>query len=181
MCNCHLGVMWMKTFRYSSWMELPQFGVKYWMTCMHDMSLGPRLYDESYRYLVDLVRYGCTLLCQCHWQNQDLRTVYIATQRSVAEYAAAAWTPCLSSSNIEKLERTQLQAARAITHHVRSTPTDAVLYEDDLPRPEHRFKTLYSSMSVSYLHCEVWLLGSQPHLFCSFLGCLKVLLIFVRR
>ena len=76
------------------------------------------------------------------WQKQDLRTVYIATQRSVAEYAAAAWTPWLSSSNIEKLERTQLQAARAITHHVRSTPTEAVLYEADLPRLKHRFKTL---------------------------------------
>ena len=76
------------------------------------------------------------------WQKHDLRTVYIATQRSVAEYAAAAWTPWLSSSNIEKLERTQLLAARAITHHVRSTPTEAVLHEADLPRLEHRFKTL---------------------------------------
>ena len=76
------------------------------------------------------------------WQKQDLRTVYIATQRSIAEYAAAAWTPWLSSSNIEKLERTQLQAARAITHHIRSTPTEAVLYEADFPRLEHRFKTL---------------------------------------
>ena len=76
------------------------------------------------------------------WQEQDLRTVYIATQRSVAEYAAAAWTPWLSSSNIKKFERTQLRAARAITHHVRSTPTEAVLYEADLPRLEHRFKTL---------------------------------------
>ena len=76
------------------------------------------------------------------WQKQDLRTVYIATQRSVAEYAAASWTPWLSSSNIEKLERTLLQAARAIAHHVRSTPTEAVLYEADLPRLEHRFKTM---------------------------------------
>ena len=49
----------------------------------------------------------------CGWQRQDFRTVYIATQRSFAEYAAAAWIPWLSSSNIEKLERTQLQAARA--------------------------------------------------------------------
>ena len=76
------------------------------------------------------------------WQKQDLRTVYIATQRSVADYAAAAWTPWLSSFNIKKLERTQLQAARAITHHVRSTPTEAVLYEADRPRLEHRSKTL---------------------------------------
>ena len=76
------------------------------------------------------------------WQKQNLRTVNIATQRSVAEYAAAAWATWLTSSNIEKLERTQLQAARAITHHVRSTPTEAVLHEADLPRLEHRFKTL---------------------------------------
>ena len=75
------------------------------------------------------------------WQKQDLRTVYITTQRSVAEHGAAAWTPWLSSSNIEKLEGTQLQAARAITHHDRSTPTEAVLYEADLPRLKHRFKT----------------------------------------
>ena len=76
------------------------------------------------------------------WQKQDLRTVYIATKRSVAEYAAAAWTHWLSSSNIEKLEITQLQAAREITYHVRSTPTEVVLYEADLPRLKHRFKTL---------------------------------------
>ena len=76
------------------------------------------------------------------WQKQDFRTVYIATQRSVAENAAAAWTPWLSSSKIEKLERTQLQAARAFTHQVRSTPTEAVLCEADLPRLEHRLKTL---------------------------------------
>ena len=76
------------------------------------------------------------------WQRQGVRTVYIATQCSVPEYAAAAWTPWLSSSNIEKLERTLLQAAGAITHHVRSTPTEAVLYEADLPRLEHRLKTL---------------------------------------
>ena len=49
------------------------------------------------------------------WQKQDFRTIYIATQCSVAEYAAAAWTTWISSSNIEKLERAQLQAARAIT------------------------------------------------------------------
>ena len=84
------------------------------------------------------------------WQEQDLRTVYIATQRSIAEYAAASWKPCLSSSNIEKLERTQHQAARAITHHVRSTPTKAVLYEADLPRLEHRILTL------SVLQANTW-------------------------
>ena len=71
-----------------------------------------------------------------------MRTVYIATQHNVAEYSVAAWTTWLSSSNIEKLERTQLQAARVISHHVRSTPTEAVLHEADLPRLENRLKTL---------------------------------------
>ena len=47
------------------------------------------------------------------WQKQDLRTVYIAAQRRVAEHAV--WTSWLSSSNIEKFERTPLHAARAIT------------------------------------------------------------------
>ena len=93
------------------------------------------------------------------WQKQDLRTVYIATQRSVAEYAAAAWTPWLSSSNIEKLERTQIHAARAITHHVRSTPTEAVLHEADLPRLEHRSKTLSVLQANKWNSSMTWTRG----------------------
>ena len=89
------------------------------------------------------------------WQKQDLRRVYIATQRSVAENAAAAWRPWLSSSNIEKLERTQLQAARAITHHVRSTPTEAVLHEADLPRLEHRCKPLSVLQAIKWNNFDV--------------------------
>ena len=88
-------------------------------------------------------------------QKQDLRTVYIATQRSVAEYAAAARTPWLASSNIEKLDRTQLQAARAITHHVRSTLTEAVLYEADLPRLKHRLKTLSDLQANKWNNLDV--------------------------
>ena len=84
------------------------------------------------------------------WQQQDLITVYIATQRSVAEYAAAEWTHWLSSSKIGKLGRTQRQAARAITHHVRFTPIEAALHEADLPRQEHRHKTL------SVLQAKKW-------------------------
>ena len=73
---------------------------------------------------------------------QTVTTTNISNHLSLHTTTTAAWTPWLSSSNIEKLERTQLQAARAITHHVRSTPTEAVLYEADLPWLEHRFKTL---------------------------------------
>ena len=76
------------------------------------------------------------------WQKQDLKSVYIAIQRRAAECVAAVWTPWLSSFKTEKLERTQLQAARAITHHVRSTQTEAVLYEADLTRLKDRYKML---------------------------------------
>ena len=55
------------------------------------------------------------------WQPVDLRTIYIATQRPLAEYGSQAWAPWLSKSNLGKLESAQLNAARAITGHLRST------------------------------------------------------------
>ena len=89
------------------------------------------------------------------WQKQDLRTVYIATQHSVAEYVAAAWTPWLSSSNIEEHERTQLQSVRSINHHVRCSPIEAVLYAADLPRLEHRFKMLSVLQPIKWNSLDV--------------------------
>ncbi|XP_077476349.1 uncharacterized protein LOC144089409 [Stigmatopora argus] len=74
------------------------------------------------------------------WQPNDLRTVYIATQRSLAEYAAPAWAPWLAQTHLKSLETTQLEAARAITHHLRSTPTEAVLHEAHLTPLSSRLK-----------------------------------------
>ena len=55
------------------------------------------------------------------WRPAELRTIYIAIQRSLAEYGSQAWAPWLPKSNLRKLESAQLNAARAITGHLRST------------------------------------------------------------
>ena len=61
------------------------------------------------------------------WRSAELRTIYIATQRSLAKYGLQAWAPWLSNSNLGNLESAHLNAARAITGHFRSTPREFVL------------------------------------------------------
>ena len=85
------------------------------------------------------------------WRPADLRTIYIATQRSLAEYGSQVWAPWLSKSNLGKLESAQLNAARAITGHLRSTPREFVLKEAHLTLLEARYKTL------SLLKADSWL------------------------
>ncbi|XP_061619114.1 uncharacterized protein LOC133472409 isoform X1 [Phyllopteryx taeniolatus] len=67
------------------------------------------------------------------YDKATLRNTYIATARTVAEYAAPAWIPWISPTNLEKLEASQRYAARAITGLLKTTPSDAVLIESDLP------------------------------------------------
>lgn len=76
------------------------------------------------------------------WDRSSMRGVYVATQRSVAEYASPAWAPWLSATNQTKLERAQLGAARVITGVTRSTPTEAVLLEAGLERLEDRHRNV---------------------------------------
>ena len=49
------------------------------------------------------------------WHKKTLRRVFQSTQRSVMDYAAPGWQPFLSSTNMNKLEKAQNQALRAIT------------------------------------------------------------------
>ena len=85
------------------------------------------------------------------WRPAELRTIYIAIQRSLAENGSQAWAPWLSKSNLGKLESAQLNAARAITGHLRSTPGEFVLKEAHLTPLEARYKTL------SLLKADSWL------------------------
>ena len=55
--------------------------------------------------------------------------MYIATQRSVLDYAAAAWQPWLSDSQLKKLEVAQNKALRLVTGQYSSTPTEALRLE----------------------------------------------------
>ena len=88
------------------------------------------------------------------WDKEDLRKVYIAICRSAIEYAAPAWTPWTSATNIARLERVQLQAARTITSLVKSSPTEAVLCEADLPPLANRFKELSLRFADKWIRLE---------------------------
>ena len=85
------------------------------------------------------------------WRPADLRTIYIATQRFLAKYGSQAWAPWLSKSNLGKLESAQLNAARAITGHLRSTPGELISKEAHLTPLEARYKNL------SFLKADSWL------------------------
>ena len=60
-----------------------------------------------------------------------LRNICIALVRPILEYGFPIYC-CASSSNLQKLERTQLSAARIITGLRHSCPNEIVLYEADL-------------------------------------------------
>jgi hypothetical protein len=75
------------------------------------------------------------------WTKEEMRKIYVATQRSVAEYAAPAWAPWTANSNKERLERCQRGAARVITGLTRSAPVEAVGLESGLESIGRRTET----------------------------------------
>ena len=64
--------------------------------------------------------------------TSDLRSVYLAFSRACADYAAGAWMPGISDTNLEDLEIAQRHACRTITGCVKRTPTGALTREADL-------------------------------------------------
>ena len=67
------------------------------------------------------------------------RSTYVATGRALAEYAAAAWHPWMSSTSLEKLKSAQRHAGRRICGLLKTTPyNNAILVECDLPPMETR-------------------------------------------
>ena len=67
------------------------------------------------------------------WHTSYLHQVFIVIVHSMIEYATVAWETWLSSSNTSKLEKVQLEEARAITGLVRFTPVEASQAESKLP------------------------------------------------
>ena len=72
------------------------------------------------------------------YDKATLRSTYITVGRSRVEYAAPAWLPWLSATGVEKVEANQRYAGRAITGQLRTTPTEAILVEANLPSIETR-------------------------------------------
>ena len=74
------------------------------------------------------------------WSRESMKTVYTATQRSVADYGSVAWSPWISNTNMEKIERAQGRAARRITGATQSIPSEAVNREAGLEEMSTRFR-----------------------------------------
>uniref|UniRef100_A0A1I8HJM6 Reverse transcriptase domain-containing protein n=1 Tax=Macrostomum lignano TaxID=282301 RepID=A0A1I8HJM6_9PLAT len=66
------------------------------------------------------------------WDRALLLRVYRALVESVVWHAAAAWTPWLSSTRLDDLDRAQREALRAITGLPRSTPVEAIYMETNV-------------------------------------------------
>jgi hypothetical protein len=56
------------------------------------------------------------------WKKHNLRRVYLATMRSLLDYAAPGWQPWLSDTQLEALDKAESKALRCITGQACSTP-----------------------------------------------------------
>ena len=99
----------------------------------------------------------------CGWHLSDHRQVYIAGVHSMLEYAGASRAHWLSATT-SKLERVQLDATRAITGLVHSTPVEAVVAESKLSPISKRFQTIILLTSVPIIHQRsIVVKPSSPH------------------
>ena len=63
------------------------------------------------------------------WQKHNLRSIFFAFVRSRLDYAAPAWQPWISTTNMERLDRLQNRALRLVTGQLLSTPLEALRLE----------------------------------------------------
>ena len=64
--------------------------------------------------------------------DDSLRSLYLTYIRATIEYAGGAWMPCVSDTNLEKLEITLRKMARTITGCAPGTTNDALIREANL-------------------------------------------------
>ncbi len=80
----------------------------------------------------------------------QLRPVYLALIRSVAEYAPPARFPWAARTNLKQLETSQLAVARAITKFLGTAPKEVVRHEANLQPLALRLREL------TLLHADKW-------------------------
>jgi hypothetical protein len=76
--------------------------------------------------------------------------MYIAYVRSVLEYAAPVWYPCLSRTNLEKIQRIQNRALRIVLGVPKSTRIDALHFEASVPPIKIRFDIATAYQAEKY-------------------------------
>ena len=106
-------------------------------------------FQEHVKYVTEKVSQRCRMLGslagkQWGWRKENLRKVYLTTQRSVLDYAAAAWQPWLSETQMQKLERAQNKALRIVTGQYNSTPVEALRLESGVVSYKTHSKRLTS-------------------------------------
>jgi len=67
------------------------------------------------------------------WRKKNLKRVFTTTQRSVINYAAAAYQPSLTQTQFNKLEVAQNRCLRVITGQYANTNLDILRLEADVP------------------------------------------------
>ena len=76
------------------------------------------------------------------WRKRSMRKVYTTMQRSVMDYAAAAWQPWLSKTQFQKLEKAQNSSLRIMSGQYASTPLEALRLETGIESYETNSKRL---------------------------------------
>ena len=79
------------------------------------------------------------------WRKHSLRRVFTATQRSIMDYAAAAWQPFCTNSQMAKLEVAQNKCLRLISGHYVNTSLDALHLETGIPTYSTHSKQLIAT------------------------------------
>lgn len=83
--------------------------------------------------------------------KEILVNTYKAIGRSVLNYAAPVWTPCLSKTNWEELETAQTAALRTATGCVKMAPTSH-LYQETRMLPVKEHNTMLSDQYLYAMH-----------------------------
>ena len=104
-------------------------------------------FSKHVSYVTNKVATCCrTLSCLSSktwgWNKETMKRVYTSNQRSVMDYAAAAWQPYLSATQAKQLDTAQNKALRIITGQYASTPTEALRLEAGVESYATRSKKL---------------------------------------
>ena len=67
------------------------------------------------------------------WRKHTLRRVFTATQRSIMDYAAAAWQPWCTKAQMDRLEVAQNKCLRLISGQYRNSHIDALRLATGIP------------------------------------------------
>ena len=107
-------------------------------------------FQQHVEYVVRKVEKRCNLLaCLGNtgwgWKKRPMRSVYMATQRSILDYASPAWQPSIARTQMDRLERAQNQALCRITGQTASSPVEALRIEAGLPSYETTSRQLIAT------------------------------------